>query len=43
MPDWLCRQITQAYFCKDIYRIKLLNEFWFSYIEKENKQTKISL
>lgn len=43
MPDWLCRQITQAYFYKDKYRIKLLNEFWFTYIEKENKKTTISL
>jgi len=40
MPDWLRRQFTQAFLTKDKYRIKLLNDFWFSYIEKEQKEAK---
>ncbi|WP_141705309.1 cortex morphogenetic protein CmpA [Vulcanibacillus modesticaldus] len=38
MPDWLIRQFTQAFYNKDKYRIKLLNDFWFSFLEKEREQ-----
>ncbi|MFX0561300.1 cortex morphogenetic protein CmpA [Tepidibacillus infernus] len=40
MPDWLRRQFTQAFYYKDKYRIKLLNEFWLSYIKKEQLEQK---
>jgi len=43
VPDWLSRQFTQAFYFKDKYRIKLLNDFWFSYLEKELQENQQSL
>ncbi|TCS79579.1 cortex morphogenetic protein CmpA [Tepidibacillus fermentans] len=40
MPDWLRRQFSQAFYFKDKYRIKLLNDFWFTFLEKEKNKEK---
>ncbi|MEH7456082.1 cortex morphogenetic protein CmpA [Bacillus pseudomycoides] len=31
MPTWLRKQMQRAYFEKNRYQIKLLNECWFYY------------
>ncbi|MFX3625666.1 MAG: cortex morphogenetic protein CmpA [Ectobacillus sp.] len=31
MPTWLQKQIRRAYYEKNRYQIKLLNECWFFY------------
>ncbi|MFD3450454.1 cortex morphogenetic protein CmpA [Microbacteriaceae bacterium 4G12] len=31
MPNWLQSQIRRAYYEKNRYQIKLLNECWFMY------------
>ncbi|WP_405054355.1 cortex morphogenetic protein CmpA [Tepidibacillus marianensis] len=43
MPEWLRRQFSQAFYFKDKYRIKLLNDFWFSYIKKEKDKNEENL
>lgn len=37
MPVWLQKQFTKAYFEKNFYEIKLLNQCWFYYLRKERQ------
>ncbi|WP_458414999.1 cortex morphogenetic protein CmpA [Schinkia sp. CFF1] len=34
MPYWLIKQLKQAYYDKNRYQIKLLNQCWFFYRKK---------
>ncbi|EDL62819.1 cortex morphogenetic protein CmpA [Bacillus salacetis] len=34
MPNWLVSQMRKAYFEKDRYQIKLLNQCWYFYRKK---------
>ncbi|MCF6139342.1 MULTISPECIES: cortex morphogenetic protein CmpA [Bacillales] len=34
MPYWFKKQLRNAYFNKDRYQIKLLNQCWFFYRKK---------
>ncbi|MCA1066355.1 cortex morphogenetic protein CmpA [Rossellomorea sp. AcN35-11] len=34
MPNWLVNQLRRAYFEKDRYQIKLLNQCWYFYRRK---------
>ncbi|MDT8862720.1 cortex morphogenetic protein CmpA [Alkalihalobacillus sp. MEB130] len=36
MPTWLREQLKRAYQQKDRYQIKILNQCWFYYKEKED-------
>ncbi|WP_246945290.1 cortex morphogenetic protein CmpA [Bacillus pinisoli] len=36
MPIWLKNQMTRAYFEKNRYQIKLLNQCWFFYRKKHH-------
>ncbi|MFC5714071.1 cortex morphogenetic protein CmpA [Thalassorhabdus alkalitolerans] len=38
MPDWFKRQIERAYYQKNIYEIKLLNQCWFKYKKKQTQE-----
>lgn len=33
MPRWLLNQLQKAYLQKNRYQIKLLNQFWFHYLQ----------
>ncbi|MBO9131375.1 cortex morphogenetic protein CmpA [Bacillus sp. 165] len=35
MPTWLQNQMRRAYYEKNRYQIKLLNECWFSYMKTQ--------
>ncbi|ANB57911.1 hypothetical protein GFC29_3045 [Anoxybacillus sp. B7M1] len=35
MPTWLKNQMRRAYYEKNRYQIKLLNQCWFFYQKKE--------
>jgi hypothetical protein len=35
MPTWLRQQLKRAYFQKNRYQIKILNQCWFYYKGKE--------
>ncbi|WP_152608240.1 cortex morphogenetic protein CmpA [Halalkalibacter okhensis] len=35
MPEWLRQRLKRAYLEKDRYQIKVLNQCWFYYKEKE--------
>ncbi|WP_332633999.1 cortex morphogenetic protein CmpA [Halalkalibacter flavus] len=37
MPAWLRQQLQRAYLEKDRYQIKVLNQCWFYYKEKETE------
>ncbi|WP_156314850.1 cortex morphogenetic protein CmpA [Halalkalibacter wakoensis] len=37
MPTWLRQQLKRAYLEKDRYQIKVLNQCWFYYKEKESE------
>ncbi|EIT87435.1 hypothetical protein A374_00635 [Fictibacillus macauensis ZFHKF-1] len=34
MPTWFKKQLRKAYFQKDRYQIRLLNQCWFFYNQK---------
>ncbi|MFC7394888.1 MULTISPECIES: cortex morphogenetic protein CmpA [Scopulibacillus] len=34
MPFWFKKQLREAYYKKDRYQIKLLNQCWFFYQER---------
>ncbi|MCY7831819.1 cortex morphogenetic protein CmpA [Bacillus spizizenii] len=34
MPNWLKKQMQKAFFEKDNYQIKLLNQCWYFYRKK---------
>ncbi|MCM3006661.1 cortex morphogenetic protein CmpA [Priestia koreensis] len=34
MPNWLMNQLQRAYYQKDRYQIKLLNQCWYFYRKK---------
>ena len=34
MPNWLKSELLKAYASKDLYQIKLLNQCWFFYYNK---------
>ncbi|ARK28622.1 cortex morphogenetic protein CmpA [Halalkalibacter krulwichiae] len=36
MPKWLRQQLKQAYLEKDRYQIRVLNQCWFYYKERES-------
>ncbi|MED0661178.1 MULTISPECIES: cortex morphogenetic protein CmpA [Bacillus] len=38
MPNWLKNQMRMAFLQKDRSQIKLLNQCWFFYTERELKQ-----
>ncbi|WP_148296915.1 cortex morphogenetic protein CmpA [Halalkalibacter akibai] len=38
MPTWLRQQLKQAYLDKDRYQIKVLNQCWFYYKERETEE-----
>lgn len=35
MPQWLQRQLKRAFQGKDLRQIRMLNECWFTYRQKE--------
>ncbi len=38
MPTWLRQQLKRAYFQKDRYQIRILNQCWFYYKQGETKR-----
>ncbi|GAB2670074.1 cortex morphogenetic protein CmpA [Paenibacillus thermoaerophilus] len=34
MPQWLCNQLSRAFYKKDLRQIRLLNDCWFFYRNK---------
>ncbi|MCA1032975.1 cortex morphogenetic protein CmpA [Bacillus timonensis] len=40
MPSWLKNQMKRAYFEKNRYQIKLLNQCWFFYKRSSEADTK---
>lgn len=39
MPNWLIKQLKQAFLYKNRREIRWLNQCWFSYHEKQQSQT----
>lgn len=39
MPNWLIKQLKQAFLYKNRREIRWLNQCWFSYYEKQQSQT----
>ncbi|RBW67855.1 cortex morphogenetic protein CmpA [Bacillus taeanensis] len=37
MPGWFKRQLRQAYYKKDRYKIRLLNQCWYFYRKKHHR------
>ncbi|HET7626925.1 MAG TPA: cortex morphogenetic protein CmpA [Bacillales bacterium] len=35
MPYWFKKQLRKAYFRKDRYQIRMLNQCWFFYTERQ--------
>ncbi|MED1563014.1 hypothetical protein AJ85_11110 [Alkalihalobacillus alcalophilus ATCC 27647 = CGMCC 1.3604] len=40
MPSWLMNQLQRAYAEKNEYQIKILNQCWFYYQQKNSNQNK---
>ncbi|HJV32300.1 MAG TPA: cortex morphogenetic protein CmpA [Bacillales bacterium] len=36
MPTWLQNQMKKAFYDKNLYKIKLLNQCWFFYRNKQS-------
>ena len=36
MPNWFQNQIRKAFYEKDYYQVKMLNQCWFFYQKKES-------
>ncbi|MFT8322567.1 MAG: cortex morphogenetic protein CmpA [Bacillus sp. (in: firmicutes)] len=36
MPNWLQNQMKKAFYKKDRYQIKILNQCWYYYRKKHN-------
>ncbi|MDM5197002.1 cortex morphogenetic protein CmpA [Fictibacillus enclensis] len=43
MPTWFKKQLRKAYFQKDRYQIRLLNQCWFFYNQKNSNTESKSL
>ncbi|QDP39160.1 cortex morphogenetic protein CmpA [Radiobacillus deserti] len=39
MPKWFMKQMTEAFLSKNIYQIKILNQCWFFYREKNTNSS----